>query len=177
MQQQLTFRLQELPSGGRAWSLQIPKAVFEDAGIGSVEPPSRLCRDVDWSGSVIFRDAIYVLSGEWCIELVRQCVRCNEEFPMRMEGRVERCYLLGDARRGSDESDSCEYLAPPGQVNLVDLIREELWLAWKPMAICSESCKGLCQQCGENLNKRQCGCNREDENHPFAALRNIRFDT
>lgn len=177
MQQQLTFKLQELPSGGREWSLEIPRAVFEDAGVGTIEPPARLCSDVVWDGSVSAQGELFVLSGCWSIEMIRQCVRCNAEFPWTAQGDLLRYFQLGTPRQDSDDTDGCEILAPPGRVNLVDVIREEFWLAWKPMVVCSPSCKGLCQKCGENLNERECDCAQKDESHPFAALKNIRFDT
>lgn len=177
MPQQLTFKLQELPSGGREWSLKIPRSVFEDAGVGTIEPPERLCEDVGWKGGVSSRGELFLLAGRWHIVLIRQCVRCNCEFPLQMDGEISRYYQLAGPRQQGDESDACEFLKPPGLVNLVDVIREELWLAWKPMVVCSESCKGLCQRCGANLNEGECNCSQQDENHPFAALKNIRFDT
>ena len=177
VQQQLTFKLQELPSSGREWLFEIPRSAFEDAGIGSVEPQSRLCQDVAWNGSVISKGELFVLAGAWHIVLTRHCVRCNAEFPLQMDGEFNRYFQLGSSGKEPDESDSCEFISPPGLVNLVDVIREEVWLAWKPMVVCSELCKGLCQQCGENLNEGECACSRTDENHPFAALSKIRFDT
>ena len=44
--------------------------------------------------------------------------------------------------------------------------------------ICKEDCKGLCQECGANLNRETCSCsqiaNDEDEIDPrFAKLKDI----
>ena len=177
MRQQFIFKLQELPSSGREWSLQIPRSLFEDAGFGSVEPPQQLCQDVTWHGNISLRGELFELSGEWQLTLIRQCVRCNVEFPWQLDGALSRCFQLGSDAGESDDGESCDSLQPPGLVNLVDLIREELWLAWKPMVVCSESCKGLCQQCGKNLNEGECNCSQKDDNHPFAILSKIRFDT
>jgi len=177
VQQQLSFRLQELPSTGKQWSLEIPRTVFEDSQLGRVEAPVHLCSDFSWKGNVSVQGKLFRLQGAWRVELIRQCVRCNVDFPMVMEGECDRYFQLGDPERESEASDMCECLAPPGVIDLLDLLREELWLAWKPMVVCSESCKGLCPQCGENLNRHECNCSQHDENHPFAALRKIRFDT
>ena len=177
MQQQLTFKLQELPSSGRAWSLEIPRSLFEDGERGSVDAPSNLCNDVFWEGKISSQGELYELQGTWRVELVRHCVRCNIAFPLLMEGECTRHFMVGDSAPDSEESVMCECLPAPGLVDLLDVLREELWLEWKPMVVCREDCKGLCQKCGENLNRDECKCSKQDDDSPFAALRQIRFDT
>ncbi|MES0371496.1 MAG: DUF177 domain-containing protein [Mariprofundaceae bacterium] len=177
MQQQLSFKLQELPSSGRQWDLEIPQTVFENAQIGEVDAPSRLCKDVYWKGDISSQGRMFTLQGTWRIELIRQCVRCNIEFPLPMEGSFCRYFQFGNCVSEADKSEVFECLPSPGLVDLVDVLREEIWLAWKPMVVCRESCKGICQQCGKDLNRNECSCSQNDDNNPFAALRNIRFDS
>lgn len=177
MYQQLSFRLQELSPQGRAWDLEIPESLFGDSGFGEVDAPASLCKGVQWKGSVVPQDGLFRLQGEWNTELMRHCVRCNAEFPLHMEGNCSRYFKLGIEPDLDDDSVECDSIAPPGSVNLLDLLREEFWLAWKPMVVCSEACKGLCQQCGENLNMHECKCSQHDDDHPFAALGNIRFNS
>jgi uncharacterized protein len=44
-----------------------------------------------------------------------------------------------------------------------------------PMKIlCSEECKGLCPNCGVNLNTGSCNCRREMTDERLAALKNFR---
>lgn len=177
VQQRLSFKLQALPSSGRAWSLTIPRALFEDGERGTVDAPSHLCKDVVWQGEISSYGNVFSLKGNWSVELIRHCVRCNVAFALLMEGECSRHFMIGAASPERDESDDCEYLEAPGYVDLVDMLREEVWLAWKPMVVCSETCKGLCRQCGENLNRDECNCSQQDDDNPFAALRQIRFDT
>jgi uncharacterized protein len=39
---------------------------------------------------------------------------------------------------------------------------------------CRADCKGLCPQCGKNLNQEQCSCSREVEDPRWAALKDVR---
>ena len=41
--------------------------------------------------------------------------------------------------------------------------------------VCKDDCKGLCQECGCNLNYETCSCNKEDVDIRFEALRGL-FD-
>ena len=41
--------------------------------------------------------------------------------------------------------------------------------------VCKEDCKGLCQECGCNLNYNTCSCNKEDVDIRFESLRGL-FD-
>ncbi|MGA9384480.1 MAG: DUF177 domain-containing protein, partial [Candidatus Sulfotelmatobacter sp.] len=39
---------------------------------------------------------------------------------------------------------------------------------------CRDDCKGMCPQCGKNLNQEQCSCSVEQEEPRWAALKEIR---
>ncbi len=43
-------------------------------------------------------------------------------------------------------------------VLLEDVLREQVLLALPLKITCREECKGLCPQCGKNLNQEQCSC-------------------
>jgi len=42
---------------------------------------------------------------------------------------------------------------------------------------CRDECKGLCAQCGANLNEGECGCEPDRSTHPFAALKALLRDS
>ena len=55
---------------------------------------------------------------------------------------------------------------------LGDLFLSEL----PPWPICDSDCKGLCDQCGTNLNQGSCGCRSHKKPSPFDVLKNIKLD-
>ncbi|MDX1615360.1 MAG: DUF177 domain-containing protein [Candidatus Promineifilaceae bacterium] len=72
-------------------------------------------------------------------------------------------------------------LAPPGEfgvgedgfIDLTPLVRQ-LSLLEVPMQLyCQEACKGLCVECGQNLNEGQCDCVPEAIDPRMAALKNL----
>jgi uncharacterized protein len=42
--------------------------------------------------------------------------------------------------------------------------------------LCRRECKGLCPQCGANLNEGECGCGSPDFSIKFATLKGFKVD-
>ena len=57
---------------------------------------------------------------------------------------------------------------------LEDVLREQVLLALPLKVTFREDCKGLCPQCGKNLNQEQCSCSIEVEDPRWAALKEVR---
>ena len=57
---------------------------------------------------------------------------------------------------------------------LEDALREQVLLETPVRALCSENCKGLCPQCGRNLNQEQCDCGPQTSDPRWEALSEIR---
>ncbi|MCQ5072305.1 YceD family protein, partial [Adlercreutzia sp. DFI.6.23] len=67
---------------------------------------------------------------------------------------------------------------PDAAYHLVPLILAALLLEVPLVPLCDDDCKGLCPQCGANLDEGPCGCSRDEadvEASPFAALKNFDF--
>jgi uncharacterized protein len=60
-------------------------------------------------------------------------------------------------------------------IDLEPIVREQLLLALPMNAVCREDCKGLCGQCGQNLNEKPCDCQEKFVDPRFAALKNIKL--
>jgi uncharacterized protein len=58
-----------------------------------------------------------------------------------------------------DEHEDISFGAFDGQMlDLSPIIREQLILQIPMRSLCAESCKGLCLECGENINENKCRC-------------------
>jgi len=57
------------------------------------------------------------------------------------------------------------------EIDTTDDLREALIVDHPAQYLCKENCKGLCPQCGVNLNERSCRCKKQDEAHgPLSKL-------
>lgn len=100
------------------------------------------------------------------------CVRCLEDFQFTMESSVELLFYLKPTV--DEEGDDLPSVNEQGEIAL----HEEMYAVLRveaPFApICDDECKGLCPQCGINLNDETCNCSNEpDQSHPFAGLKDL----
>ncbi|MGD8961819.1 MAG: DUF177 domain-containing protein [Desulfobacterales bacterium] len=62
------------------------------------------------------------------------------------------------------------------EINLQQGIQEQIVMAFPLQPLCTRDCKGLCPQCGSNLNQKDCGCEQVPGYNKFAVLKNLRID-
>lgn len=176
MHQHWLVTLQGLPDSGRAWNEDVARRLLEDTEHGTVDALSGLCGDMHWDLSLEHQDDLFHLHGQWHGAIKRSCSRCNVEFDFQFDGRTERDFQIGSPPDEIENENECEYLVAPGRIDLLDVMREEVWLAWKADVICSDACKGLCPECGCDLNTETCQCGKDNSDHPFAALGKLKLD-
>ena len=67
--------------------------------------------------------------------------------------------MAGAAKTEEEEvEDPYRHRFQNAEINLGPPLWEELLFAFPHKFICSETCKGLCPQCGTNLNTACCDC-------------------
>ncbi|GBC63500.1 hypothetical protein DENIS_4494 [Desulfonema ishimotonii] len=112
------------------------------------------------------------------------CRRCLREFsvPLRrwftlyftrtLPESAENAPEKGDVELTAEETGLIQFQGK--EIDLRDAIQEQLVMALPAWPLCSADCKGLCPKCGADLNQGDCGCDRQDETSPFAALKNLK---
>lgn len=105
------------------------------------------------------------------------CSRCLKIIPCKIAvSCVEREFIIDLPERNLQEGKDALFVNKDrNEIDLTDMIREELLLHFPLIPLCSESCKGLCDKCGVDLDRGKCSCEREnDENKkimsPFKFL-------
>jgi uncharacterized protein len=119
------------------------------------------------------------LRGRFSAGLELQCARCLEPVRQDVSRQFELLYRPLGVDAGRDELSVSDAEAEIGYyqgegILLEDVLREQVLLALPLRTICREDCKGLCPQCGKNLNQEQCSCAVPVEDPRWAALKDIR---
>ena len=106
------------------------------------------------------------------------CARCLEPVQYPVNRAFDLLYRpLGVDRRAEEvsitEADTeIGYYDGEGLL-LEDVLREQVLLASPVKQICREDCKGLCPQCGANLNNATCDC-QQPADARWAALSELK---
>ena len=103
-------------------------------------------------------------------QLKLECVRCLEPFTFPVTLELEDTFRLPQA---SPKPEMPYTVSKDGWLNLTLLLREQSWLAIPMKPLCHPDCKGLCSQCGVNLNFEACDCEEEQFDPRLAALKNL----
>ena len=121
-----------------------------------------------------------LLRGSIGTSVQLDCDRCLASFSAPVRQSFDLLYLPVNKNRSaqeehelSDDDLSISYFQ--GQfINLDDLVREQIQLALPMTRLCLEDCRGLCQQCGANLNEDSCSCKVEQIDPRWAALKGLK---
>jgi uncharacterized protein len=81
-----------------------------------------------------------------------ECVRCLDEYDQKLHTAFTELYAF----HGNSISDSGLIIADDANIDLLPLLREYLLVEVPISLLCREDCKGLCIECGENLNYNTC---------------------
>ncbi len=89
------------------------------------------------------------------------CSRCLKELERHMT--LEITFPVAVALE-NEKSDADEYIIPQnGKIDLHQICRDNFILNLPFRELCSENCKGLCPQCGADLNKGSCSCKKQGD--------------
>jgi len=118
------------------------------------------------------------LEGTVRTELELQCSRCLEPFRMPVDAQFDLRYLPASAMSTDvetpieDEDLETSYYRDD-QIDLNEMLREQFYLALPMKPLCADGCRGLCSQCGANLNLTTCGCETGRTDPRLAALKDL----
>lgn len=113
------------------------------------------------------------LEGTGSITVGIPCDRCLEEVAVSVPLQIKRKIdlKLTDEDRINDLDES-SYLTGM-DLDVDRLVYLEVLMSWPLKVLCKEDCKGICSQCGKNLNEGPCECKEEPKDPRMAAISDI----
>ncbi len=119
------------------------------------------------------------LVGELVTSVEVACARCLEPVTRAISRKFDLLYRPQGADAGREELSVTQAEADIGYYTgdgllLEDVLREQILLAVPLKVVCREDCKGLCPQCGQNLNQGACSCESKPPDPRWDALRGLK---
>jgi uncharacterized protein len=171
----MRIRVDEIPESGRALRLH-----WDEERLRQFVPPDdpfnpRLIRPVNVTLNVSKTVDHVRVTGKIEGSLEVDCHRCLRTFSFLLNEDVD-IYLIEEDRDPEEDEKELDteelvYDFFDGEVIEIDrLIAEQIFLALPVKVLCSEDCRGICPNCGANLNEEPCQCKADNRGSPFAKL-------
>jgi uncharacterized protein len=150
--------LSDGPAHRKETKLDIPAVrVADDLTIDYVRGPIRLSRT---------KEGILV-QCEFHIGLSDECYRCLDKVERDIQINVEELFSYHSKAESEFKINEDHVL------DLGPLIRAEVFIEAASGVLCRPDCKGLCTECGANLNIETCDCHKNAINPQFEALKKL----
>ncbi len=105
-------------------------------------------------------------------DISTECARCLEPIHEKLE--YTKSFGLTETKVSEDSE---EYISTEGGMFDALEAARTMFLLNVPMRfLCKQDCKGLCGECGKNLNSGECTCNKKEVDPRLAVLKNLKFD-
>lgn len=102
-------------------------------------------------------------------EIELRCARCLE--PVKHPVKLNYSEIFRQAHQEPvPDDDIRESVYSNDVIDLTGGFIEQLIFRLPMKVLCSEGCKGLCPQCGQDLNEGECGCDPQPINPKMAKL-------
>lgn len=115
------------------------------------------------------------LSIEGKMDLILQipCDRCLEPVEVLFELNFIKSVDLQESEDvQADELDEKNYI-DGYNLDVDKLLYNEMLIGWPMKILCSEDCKGICNTCGQNLNKGTCNCEDTSLDPRMSVIRDV----
>ena len=105
------------------------------------------------------------------------CARCAEAFSLPLSTKFRMVLSPRVVMEQESLELSCDDLGfgfyDGDQIDVTALVHEQALLALPTRLLCAEACRGLCPQCGANLNVAACDCSAQPTPPRLAVLRDL----
>lgn len=134
---------------------------LEFSGCSSLKKPVKIKGAAKNRAGVVFIE----LTAEYAISA--PCDRCAADIERKES--LPLTYVVVQETEGEDTEDFV--VAEDQKVDLDPLVRDDIVIRYPSKLLCSPDCKGLCPNCGKNLNEGDCDCAKEQTDPRLDALK------
>ena len=100
-----------------------------------------------------------------------QCVRCLCYNPKELALPIKLRLSPKEILSGDDDQDMVHFPKNIDHIDMIDTIADIIRLAEPMSPKCNNNCKGLCPNCGINLNQSSCDCKLDSHDSHWDILK------
>lgn len=138
---------------------------------------THLDKNIAFAGDIYKVDESVILNGIVKYTVKDKCARCLDEFDNKVESKFEALIVKQlDEDYEDNESYEIQLKITDGCVDLQETIKQIIYLSMPMKSLCKKDCKGICPNCGVNLNNEKCKCEDNLTDPRFDKLRGLLKD-
>ena len=121
--------------------------------------PHTFTGEVTLDGWIEFENDCVYIEADIQVPVEFVCDRCGTSFEKNLNATADATYSeVGEYEKPTEIE--LEYKIVSNRIDLEPLVRDAILENMPSMVLCNENCKGLCPNCGENLNISTCRCKK-----------------
>lgn len=115
-----------------------------------------------------------VIKADLVVGAKFDCDRCTAEFSTELNSEYQMVYLADETPEESESVNIAYLSTETDKIDISGEVRDYAVLAVPMKKLCSPDCKGLCPQCGKDLNKESCSCAEKDIDERWRPLMELK---
>ena len=153
--------------------------VYQPDDLNPLDERIRLVEPVAVKGNVKLARALVQVNGHIYTRAQVECDRCLQAVELPVSAAFALEYITGSDYESSEAAELTEAemsvsVFDGEAIDVDEIVKEQIQLAVPTRMLCREDCKGLCAQCGTNLNTSTCDCAPVWEDPRLAALKQLK---
>ena len=138
-----------------------------------------LNQPVQVSGSVRRSGTEIIVSGRLSSQVNVECDRCLKRIDLPVSNDFKVDYVTEQdyesSRAAELSTDELDVSVFDGEsINVDELVKEQILLSAPDRALCRDDCKGICSNCGADLNTGACNCQESEIDPRWEALKKFK---
>ena len=138
---------------------------LEFLGFYPLKKPVKICGEIKSRAGIVEAD----INCE--VEYTAPCDRCFKETVKQYSFNIDRTIVTH-----ADNEDDELTVVSDMMLDLDEFCYTEIVMSLPTKHLCKDSCKGLCSECGKDLNLGDCGCSKTEIDPRLSALAELLKD-
>ncbi len=113
------------------------------------------------------------IAGEAELTFGMNCDRCLKPVDEKLAFRFDREVFAPDMTESIPDDADGQDMMDGFLLNVEDLLSSEIVMNWPMKVLCKPGCKGICRQCGKDLNTGTCDCDTFVPDPRMAVIKDI----
>lgn len=153
--------------------------VYQPEELNPIDERVNLSQPATVSGKIRLSRNEVSVAGHVETQAQLDCDRCLKPVQLPVSADFALEYITGADYESSSvaalsEEEMTVSVFDGEAIDVDEIVKEQILLAVPARTLCQEDCKGICPQCGVDLNTGQCNCAADEVDPRWAALKKLR---